>query len=112
MQNKVKINAAVFKQLQTLDDLAHGINASGVFALLVIHMNGDNVSKVPVKLLILSGLNKQRALGISLNKNADPRLAVQKTLQVLVQNKLITPYNLPISSQEVCYRVSPDAAQM
>ena len=111
-QNNVKINPDVFKILKNLDDLAHGINASGIFAILVLHMNGKNVAKVPVSLLVKSSQAKAKAQGVDLNSNVSFRKTVSQTLQLLVKNHLIINQNLPLNNDEVCYQVSPKMAQL
>ena len=111
-QNNVKLNPQVFEILKKLDDLAHGINASGIFAILVIHMNGQNVSKVPVSLLVKSSQAKAKAQGVKMSENASFRAMVSKTLKLLVKNHLIIEQNLPLNSNEVCYQVSPKMAQL
>lgn len=106
------MNPDALKLLSKLDDIQHGINASGAFAILVLHMDGNNVSKVPVAQLIQSGIQKARLTGVRLNTNISLESMVDKTLDILEKHHMITSENLPLGKGLVCYKVNPDLVQL
>lgn len=110
--NNVKMNPDTLKLLTQLDDIQHGINASGIFALLVLHMNGDNVAKVPMTLLIRSSIQKAKAMGIRLSTNVSVQTMVDHTLTLLEKHHVISSENLPLSKGLVCYKVNPDLVRL
>ena len=111
-KNNVKINPAALKTLQQLDDVAHGINTTGTFALLVLHMNGDNVAKVPMTQLINSDVQKARIAGVRLDTNQSIQSMVDRTLTILEKHRIIKAENLPLGNGEVCYQINPKLAQL
>ncbi len=112
IKGNVKLDPNVLGTLQKLDDLQHGINASGIFALLVINMNQHNVSRVSMSKLISSSVRKSQLVGIRLNVNESVQAMVNKTLRILEDHHLIKAQHLPLSEGEVCFQVNPDVAQL
>ncbi|XIF19484.1 MAG: hypothetical protein AJITA_00135 [Acetilactobacillus jinshanensis] len=110
--NNVKMNPDALKLLTNLDDIQHGINASGIFALLVLHMNGNNVAKVPMAMLIQSSIQKARLTGVRLNTNVSLENMVDKTSDILEKHHMIISENLPLGKGLVCYKISSNLVQL
>lgn len=111
-KNNVKMNPKALKLLMQMDDIQHGINASGIFALLVLHMNGNNVAKVPMAMLIQSSIQKAKLAGVGLSTNVSMEDMVDNTLVLLEKHGLIKSENLPLGKGLVCYRLNPDLVQL
>ena len=106
LQNNVKMNMDAFKKLQQLDDLSRGVNVSGTFALLVINMNGNNVTRISFDRLVTATKKKAQLQGVSFQPGIDIRSSVRKTLTLLAKDSIIKSVNLPLSKGQLSFKIS------